>query len=96
MLTGITDWISQWGPQLQILGGIILGLAAIVLGTRSGAKSAVSGGSGGSNTRETFSSLLGLLIGALIVGAALIVVPMLIEAGSSSGNVPPPAGAEAV
>ena len=88
-LDQINAWVAQWGTSLQILGGTILAICMVLVGIKLGAKSVASGGSG-ANTghREAFGAIAGVLI-----GAALIVVPLLIGVGSNSGTTPAPAPA---
>ena len=93
-LDQINAWVAQWGTSLQILGGTILAICMVLVGIKLGAKSVASGGSG-ANTghREAFGAIFGLAIAGILIGAALIVVPLLIGIGSNSGTTPAPAPA---
>jgi hypothetical protein len=95
-LDQINAWVAQWGTSLQVLGGTILAICMVLVGIKLGAKSVASGGSGGSTGhREAFGAIFGLAIAGILIGAALIVVPLLIGIGSNSGTTPAPAPAAA-
>ena len=93
-LDQINAWVAQWGTSLQVLGGTILAICMVLVGIKLGAKS-VAGGGNGANTghREAFGAIFGLAIAGILIGAALIVVPLLIGIGSNSGTTPAPAPA---
>ncbi len=89
-LDQVNAWVAQWGTSLQILGGTILAICMVLVGIKLGAKS-VAGGGSGANTgqREAFGAIFGLAVGGVLIGAALIVVPLLIGIGQNSGTTPP-------
>ena len=91
-LDQVHAWVSQWGTSLQVLGGIILAICMVLVGIKLGAKSVASNGAS-TGHREAIGAIFGLVIAAVLIGAALIVVPMLINIGSNSGTTPPPAPA---
>jgi hypothetical protein len=87
-LDQVNAWVSQWGTSLQVLGGIVLAICMVLVGIKLGAKSVV--GSGGSTGhREAIGAIFGLVIAGILIGAALIVVPMLVGIGSNSGTTTP-------
>lgn len=97
-LDEVNAWVAQWGTELQILGIAFLGLCAVALGMKQGAKSVVSGGAGGGQ-RETVGAVFGLVIAGVLIGAALILVPIFVRAGENSGTTTPapaPAAAASV
>lgn len=87
-LDPILNWMQQWQSQFQLGGIIILACAAILLGVKTGTKSAVSSNNNG--MRDTLSSASGVAIGAIIVGAALFLIPLMAKAGQDSGTTPAP------
>lgn len=89
-LDQVNAWVSQWGTSLQVLGGIILAICMVLVGIKLGAKSVASNGAS-TGHREAIGSIFGLVIAAVLIGAALIIVPMLIGIGSNSGTTSPPA-----
>jgi hypothetical protein len=89
-LDQVNTWVSQWGTSLQILGGTILAICMVLVGIKLGAKSVASNGAS-TGHREAVGAIFGLAIAGILIGAALIVVPLLIGVGSSSGTTPPPA-----
>jgi len=91
-LDQVNTWVSQWGTSLQVLGGIILAICMVLVGIKLGAKSVASNGSS-TGHREAIGAIFALVIAAVLIGAALIVVPMLIGIGSNSGTTPAPAAA---
>jgi hypothetical protein len=93
-LDQVNTWVSQWGASLQVLGGIILAICMVLVGIKLGAKSVASNGAS-TGHREAIGAIFALVIAAVLIGAALIVVPMLIGIGSNSGTTPPPPPAAA-
>jgi len=89
-LDQINTWLGQWGSSFQIVGATVLGICAIFVGIKLGAKSVVSNGPN-SGTRESLGSLFQLAIAGIIIGAALLLVPMLINIGKGSGTPAPAA-----
>ncbi len=90
-LDQVNAWVSQWGTSLQILGGTILAICMVLVGIKLGAKSVAGGSGAGTGHREAVGAIFGLAIAGILIGAALIVVPLLIGDGSSSGTTAPPA-----
>lgn len=93
-LDQVNTWVSQWGTSLQILGGTILAICMVLVGIKLGAKSVASSGAS-TGHREAVGAIFGLAIAGVLIGAALIVVPILIGIGSNSGTTPAPAPAAA-
>jgi hypothetical protein len=93
-LDQINTWVAQWGLALQALGGTILAICAVLVGIKLGAKSVTSNGTS-SGHREAVGAIFGLAIAGILIGAALLIVPMLIGVGSNSGPTPAPAPAPA-
>ncbi|HEY5880983.1 MAG TPA: hypothetical protein VIU11_18870 [Nakamurella sp.] len=91
-LDEVNTWLGQWGSSFQILGATILGICAIFVGIKLGAKSVASSGPS-SGTRESLGALFQLAIAGIIIGAALLLVPMLINIGKGSGTPAPAAPA---
>lgn len=91
-LDGVNAWVSQWGTALQVLGGTLLAICMILVGIKLGAKSVASSGPN-TGQREAVGAIFGLLIAGVLIGAALIIVPIFISVGSNSGSTPtaPPA-----
>ena len=94
-LDAVNAWMSQWGTSLQVTGGIILAICMVLVGIKLGAKTVVSNGtSSGSGNREAVGAIFGLAIAGVLIGAAMIVVPLLVSMGSNSGTpTAPPAPA---
>ena len=92
-LDQVNAWVSQWGTSLQILGASVLAICMVLVGIKLGAKSVASQGAGSTGHRETIGSIFGLVIAAVLVGAALIIVPLFVGVGSNSGTTPAPAPA---
>ena len=94
-LDGVNAWVSQWGTALQVLGGTLLAICMILVGIKLGAKSVASSGPN-TGQREAVGAIFGLLIAGVLIGAALIIVPIFISVGSNSGSTPtaPPAVTE--
>ena len=90
-LDQVNAWVSQWGTSLQLLGGVILGICMVLVGIKLGAKSVASQGAASTGHRETIGSIFGLVIAAVLVGAALIIVPLFVGVGANSGTTPAPA-----
>ena len=88
-LDQVNAWVSQWGTSLQLLGGVILGICMVLVGIKLGAKSVASQGAASTGHRETIGSIFGLVIAGVLIGAALIIVPIFIGVGSNSGTTPP-------
>ena len=93
-LDQVNAWVSQWGTSLQILGGTIIAICMVLVGIKLGAKSVASTGAS-TGHREAVGAIFGLLIAGVLVGAALIIVPLLVGVGSNSGTTPPAAPAPA-
>jgi len=91
-LDQVNAWVSQWGTSLQILGGTILAICMVLVGIKLGAKSVASNGAS-TGHREAVGAIFGLLIAGVLIGAALIVVPLFVGVGSNSGTTPAPAPA---
>ena len=89
-LDAVNAWVAQWGTSLQLLGGTILAICMVLVGIKLGAKS-VAGNGASTGHREAVGAIFGLLIAGVLIGAALIVVPILIGVGSNSGTTPAPA-----
>lgn len=88
-LDQINTWVGQWGTGAQILGGTILGICAVIVGIQIGTKSVVSEGGSGSGTRQSISKLFQIALAGVVVGAALLLVPMLVNIGKGSGTPAP-------
>ena len=88
-LDQVNTWVSQWGTGAQILGGTILGICAIIVGIQIGTKSVVSEGSSGTGTRQSISKLFQIALAGVVIGAALLLVPMLVNIGKGSGTPAP-------
>ena len=86
-LDQVNAWVAQWGTSLQILGGTILAICMVLVGIKLGAKS-VAGNGASTGHREAVGAIFGLLIAGVLIGAALIVVPLFIGVGSNSGTTP--------
>ena len=91
-LDQVNTWVAQWGTSLQILGGTILAICMVLVGIKLGAKS-VAGSGASTGHREAVGAIFGLLIAGVLIGAALIIVPLFIGVGSNSGTTPAPAPA---
>ena len=91
-LDQVNAWVSQWGTSLQVLGGTILAICMVLVGIKLGAKSVASNGAS-TGHRETIGAIFGLVIAGVLIGAALIIVPLFVGVGSNSGTTPPPAPA---
>lgn len=93
-LDQITEWVTEWGTALKLLGGAVLVICMVLVGIKLGAKSVTNGGAG-ANTgqREALGAIFGLLIAGVLIGGALIIVPLFIGVGENSGATlePPPA-----
>lgn len=88
-LDQINTWVSQWGTGAQILGATILGICAIIVGIQIGTKSVVSEGSSGTGTRQSISKLFQIALAGVVIGAALLLVPMIVNIGKGSGTPTP-------
>ena len=91
-LDQVNAWVSQWGTSLQLLGGVILGICMVLVGIKLGAKSVASSGAN-TGHREAVGAIFGLVIAGVLIGAALIIVPLFVGVGSNSGTTPPVAPA---
>ena len=91
-LDQVNTWVTQWGTSLQILGGTILAICMVLVGIKMGAKSVASNGAS-TGHRETIGAIFGLAIAGVLIGAALIIVPVFVGVGSNSGTTPAPAPA---
>lgn len=89
-LDQVNAWVAQWGSAAQILGGTILGICMVVVGIQIGAK-AMASDNASSGTRQGISKLTVLALSGIVIGSALLVVPMLINIGKNSGTTPAPA-----
>ena len=87
-LDPVNAWVSQWGTSLQILGASVLAICVVLVGIKLGAKSVASQGTS-TGHREAIGSIVGLLIAGVLIGAALIIVPIFIGVGCNSGTTPP-------
>ena len=91
-LDGVNAWMGQWGTALQVLGGTVLAICMVLVGIKLGAKTVAGGNSGaGGGHREAVGSIFGLAIAGVLIGAALIIVPILVGIGANSGTTPPAA-----
>ena len=88
-LDQVNAWVAQWGTSLQILGASVLAICVVLVGIKLGAKSVASTGAS-TGHREAIGSIVGLVIAGVLIGAALIIVPIFIGVGSNSGTAPPP------
>ena len=93
-LDQVNAWVSQWGTSLQVLGGTILAICMVLVGIKLGAKSVASNGAS-TGHREAVGAIFGLVIAGVLIGAALIIVPLFVGVGSNSGTTPPAAPAPA-
>ena len=89
-LDQVNTWVTQWGTSLQILGGTILAICMVLVGIKMGAKSVASNGAS-TGHREAVGAIFGLAIAGVLIGAALIIVPLFVGVGSNSGTTPAPA-----
>ena len=89
-LDQVNTWVAQWGTSLQVLGGTVLAICMVLVGIKLGAKSVASQGAS-TGHREAIGSIFGLLIAGVLIGAALIIVPLFVGVGSNSGTTPAPA-----
>ena len=87
-LDQVNAWVSQWGTSLQVLGGTILAICMVLVGIKLGAKSVASNGAS-TGHREAVGAIFGLVIAGVLIGAALIIVPLFVGVGSNSGTTPP-------
>jgi hypothetical protein len=93
-LDQVNTWVAQWGTSLQVLGGTILAICMVLVGIKLGAKSVASNGAS-TGHREAVGAIFGLVIAGVLIGAALIIVPLFVGVGSNSGTTPPAAPAPA-
>jgi hypothetical protein len=93
-LDQVNAWVAQWGTSLQVLGGTILAICMVLVGIKLGAKSVASNGAS-TGHREAVGAIFGLVIAGVLIGAALIIVPLFVGVGSNSGTTPPAAPAPA-
>lgn len=70
---GISTLIEDYATEIQILGGILLVMAMLVIGIRIGFSSASSN----QGVRQGIGALGGVALGAVIVGLAFVVTPLL-------------------
>ena len=89
-LDQVNTWVAQWGASLQVLGGTVLAICMVLVGIKLGAKSVASQGAS-TGHREAIGSIVGLVIAGVLIGAALIIVPLFVGVGSNSGTTPAPA-----
>jgi len=89
-LDQVNAWVSQWGTALQVLGIAILGICMVLVGIKLGTKAVVSNGGANTGNREAVGAIFTLLVAGILVGAALIIVPIFVGVGSSSGSTPAP------
>jgi len=90
-LDQVNAWVSQWGTALQVLGIAILGICMVLVGIKLGTKAVVSSGGANTGNREAVGAIFTLLVAGILVGAALIIVPIFVSVGSNSGSTPAPA-----
>ena len=93
-LDQVNAWVAQWGTSLQILGASVLAICVVLVGIKLGAKSVASNGAS-TGHREAVGAIFGLVIAGVLIGAALIIVPLFVGVGSNSGTTPPAAPAPA-
>ena len=86
-LDQVNTWVSQWGTGAQILGGTILGICAIVVGIQIGTKAVANDNASG--TRQGISKLTQVILAGIVIGAALLLVPMIVNIGKGSGTPAP-------
>ena len=91
-LDQVNIWVTQWGTSLQVLGGTVLAICMVLVGIKLGAKS-VAGQGASTGHREAIGAIFGLAIAGVLIGAALIIVPLFVGVGSNSGTTPAPAPA---
>ena len=89
-LDQVNTWVTHWGTSLQIRGGTILAICMVLVGIKMGAKSVASNGAS-TGHRETIGAIFGLAIAGVLIGAALIIVPLFVGVGKNSGTTPAPA-----
>jgi len=89
-LDQVNAWVTQWGTSLQLLGGTVLAICMVLVGIKLGAKSVASSGAN-TGHREAVGAIFGLAIAGVLIGAALIIVPLFVGVGSNSGTTPAPA-----
>ena len=89
-LDQVNAWVTQWGTSLQLLGGTVLAICMVLVGIKLGAKSVASSGAN-TGHREAVGAIFGLLIAGVLIGAALIIVPLFVGVGANSGTTPAPA-----
>ena len=87
-LDQVNAWVAQWGTSLQILGASVLAICMVLVGIKLGAKSVASNGAS-TGHREAVGAIFGLVIAGVLIGAALIIVPLFVGVGSNSGTTPP-------
>ena|ERR1700712_481547 len=90
-LDQVNTWVSQWGTALQVLGIAILGICMVLVGIKLGTKAVVSSGGANTGNREAVGAIFTLLVAGILVGAALIIVPIFVSVGTNSGTTPAPA-----
>ena len=83
-LDAVNTWMSQWGTALQVLGGTVLAICMVLVGIKLGAKTVTGGPAGGGGHPEAVGSIFGLAVAGVLIGAALVIVPILIGVGSAA------------
>ena len=89
-LDQVNAWVTQWGTSLQLLGGTVLAICMVLVGIKLGTKSVASSGAN-TGHREAVGAIFGLAIAGVLIGAALIIVPLFVGVGANSGTTPAPA-----
>ena len=87
-LDQVNAWVTQWGTSLQLLGGTVLAICMVLVGIKLGAKSVASSGAN-TGHREAVGAIFGLAIAGVLIGAALIIVPLFVGVGANSGTTTP-------
>lgn len=70
---GVSTLIGDYATEIQIIGGILIVAAMVIVGIRIGFSSAVSN----QGVRSGIGSLGGVAVGAVILGLAFVVAPLL-------------------
>lgn len=69
---GVSSLIKEYATEIQILGGILIVMAMLIIGIRVGFSSATSN----QGVRAAIGSFGGLVLGAVIIGLAFVVAPL--------------------
>jgi len=89
-LDEFNTWLDQWGTALQAVGVTILGICAVVVGIQICTK-ALASDNAQAGTRQSISKLFVIALGGIVIGAALVLVPMVVNIGKKSGTTTAPA-----